>query len=216
METKPSIRENRRWERCKLDNPQDLEICYVDSEKALRIMTARVLDAADGGVALQSPVELPPATRLYSSGTIEDGVHINLYLQGACVVSSQPSGNGLYRVGVEFRAVTRQESAKPIGVWHTTPRDETLAVNATMCSLLEIHDSGDLAGHPYGSFVETYSPLVSDEDARYPSYAEAELVGVQGTLRRTLVHHEPLFSYDHQLAGYLRTFTDLALLRPTG
>ena len=29
-------------------------------------------------------------------------------------------------------------------------------------------------------------------------------------------HHEPLFSYDHQLAGYLRTFTDLDLLHPTG
>ncbi len=131
------------------------------------------------------------------------------------MISSEPTGNGLCRVGVEFRAITKKERAKPIGVWHTTPRDETLAVNATMCALLEVDDSRDLTGHPYGSFVETYSPLVSDEDARYPSYAEAELVGVQGTLRRTLVHHEPLFSYDHQLAGYLRTFTDLELLRPT-
>ena len=89
-------------------------------------------------------------------------------------------------------------------------------MNAAMCALLEVTDSSDLDEHPYGSFVETYSPLVGEEDARYPSYAEAELEGVRGTLRRALVHHEPLFSYDHQLAGYLRTFTDLELSQPQG
>ena len=85
-------------------------------------------------------------------------------------------------------------------------------MNAAMCVLLEVTDSSDLDGHPYSSFVETYSPLVSEEDARYPS----ELEGVRGTLRRALVRHEPLFSYDHQLAGYLRTFTDLELSQPQG
>ena len=89
-------------------------------------------------------------------------------------------------------------------------------MNARCTRCLRLPDSSDLDGHPYGSFVETYSPSVGEEDARYPSYAEAELKGVRGTLRRALVHHEPLFSYDHQLTGYLRTFTDLELSQPQG
>jgi PAS domain S-box-containing protein/putative nucleotidyltransferase with HDIG domain len=113
----------------------------------------------------------------------------------------------------EQRYRTLAETAS-VGIWHITPDGYTVYINPTMCILIEIGASEELAGLTYHRFFSPESlALIAHEEAKRPqgvsSTYEVEIIGKHGRRRTVSLTGAPLLGPDGRLLSIIGTFVDV-------
>ncbi len=102
----------------------------------------------------------------------------------------------------------------PIGVWQCDAEGQTIYVNPSMCSMLEIENANELTGVSWKSFFtpESLHTIAQHHQKRLQGSAstyEVNIIGKNGKQLDVLVCGSPLLSTTGELLGTLGTFLDL-------
>lgn len=101
-----------------------------------------------------------------------------------------------------------------VGFWHITLDGQTIYINPSMCSMLELKNPEDLHGVTYDSFYDDKNQQIikrelSKREKGISSSYEVELIGKRGTKRNVIISGAPLFLSENKIHSTIGTITDI-------